>query len=144
MRESENSGPRYEFLQFVTAGLLQNGMISVKRGADGQAFIAGCGLDVGAAEGRLVEQLAVGDTVERATSGHGEIIARNLPVQVVQLMKKDFFEALLQGKCQIHVALRDFGMRLARFSEQLLHTIRKMASQADRAIGENLHAGIAA
>ena len=31
-----------------------------------------------------------------------------------------------------------------RLSEQLLHTIRKMASEADRAIRENLHAGIAA
>ena len=32
-------------------------MIGVQRGADGEAFVAGCGLDVGAAEGRVVEHL---------------------------------------------------------------------------------------
>jgi hypothetical protein len=128
----------------VTTRLLKNRMIGVQRSANGQAFVAGRGLDVGAAKGRAIEQLAVGDAVEGAASGHGKIVAWKLLIQVVQEMKENLLETMLQRKGNIHIALSDFGVWSARLAEKLLHAMGKMAGEADGAIGQNLHAGIAA
>ena len=65
-------------------------------------------------------------------------------MQPIQQVKKDFFETMLQGEGQIHIALRDFGVRLARLAEQSFHPIGKMARQAHRSVRQNLHALIAA
>ncbi len=61
-------------LQFVTARLLEDGVIGVQRGADGQAFIASGGLNVRASKWCLIEDLAVPYAVERASTRHGEIV----------------------------------------------------------------------
>ena len=50
---------------------------------EGEAFIAGGGLDVGVAKWGLVEKLAVGHAVEGAAAGHGEVSQRNFLVQVI-------------------------------------------------------------
>ncbi len=82
----------------MAAGLLEHGMIGVQRGADREAFISGRGLDVGAAKRRVVEELAVGDTVEGAASGHGEVVERNVLVQMIQQVKENFFKTMLKGE----------------------------------------------
>ena len=62
---------------------------------------------------------------------------------VVEQMKEDFLETLLHGESQVHVTLFDFGMRLTRLAEQLLHAVGKMSSQGDGAVGEHLHSLVA-
>src|SRR4030088_3139329 len=59
-------------------------------------------------------------------------------------MKHNLFEAVLQCEGKVHVALSDFGMSAPRLAEQFLHAIREMTSQANRSIGQDLHALIAA
>jgi len=68
---------------------------------------------------------AVGDAIQSAASRHGKIVGRNLAVQVVQKVKNNLFETMLQCERQIHIALRDFRMRFARPPEQRFHAIGK-------------------
>src|SRR5258708_7246374 len=119
-------------------------MISVQRRTDGQTFVSRRGVDVSTAEWRAVESFAVGNAVKRAPSRHDEMLAGNLLVKVVEKMKKDFFEAMLQCECQIHITLCDFGVRLARLPKQRLHAIGEVAGEANRSVRKNLHTGIAA
>src|SRR5262249_22742899 len=109
-----------------------------------QSFIAGRRLNVSTAEWRFVEELSVSHAVQGAASGHGQILRGNVLVQSVQKMKKELFEAVLQRKCQIHVALRDFRVRATRFSEQLLHLVGEVTSQTDRSVRQYLHSLVAA
>ena len=37
--------------------------------------------------------------------------------KLIQQVEEDFFKALLHGESQVHVALRNFGVRLARLAE---------------------------
>ena len=119
-------------------------MPSVQRGADGQALVPGGGLNVRAAKWCLIEDLAVRDAVQRASTRHGEIFDRDLLMQLIEQMEEDFFETMLQGEGQVHVALRNLGMRPARLAKQLFHAIGEMARQSHRAVGQHLHALIAA
>ena len=45
---------------------------------------------------------------------------------------------------EVHIALRDFSVRLARLAKKLHHAIGKMPRQPDRSVSLNLHALIAA
>src|SRR5579864_5186207 len=131
-------------LKFVPARLLEYGMIRVQRGADGKPLIACCWLEVRPAKRRAVKQFAVGHAVERASSRKREILARNLLMQMIQQVEEYLFKSVLQRKGQIHVSLRNFGVRLARFAEQPFHLLGEMPCQANRTIRQNLHALIAA
>ena len=57
------------------ARLVQDLVPDVKRGADGRAGIVGGRLDVDVAEGRLLENLAVGDAVEGDPAGQAELLS---------------------------------------------------------------------
>ena len=59
-------------------------------------------------------------------------------------MEEHFLEPVLQCKSEIHVALGNLRVRTAWLSEEFLNTLGKMASQPNRAIGQHLHALIAA
>src|SRR5579863_416856 len=107
----------------MAAGLLEGGMIGMKSGADGEAFIASCGLDVSVAEWSAVENFAVGHAVEGAAPSHGQVGERDATVQMIEQMKKDFLETILQGERQIHIALGNFRMRSAWTAEQPLHAV---------------------
>ena len=50
-----------------------------------------------------------------------------------------FFKDMLHGKRQIHVALRNFGVRLARSAKQLFHFVAKSAAPDHGSVGQNLH-----
>src|SRR6266480_6863671 len=54
-------------------------------------------------------------------------------------MEKDFLESILHGIGQVHVALRNFGMRLAWCTKELFHAIREMPRQPDGSIGQHPH-----
>ena len=101
-------------LQLMSPRLLENGMVGVQRGADGQAFVSSSRLNVGSAKRRAFEEFAVGNTIESASSGHRQVIERNFCVQMIQQMKEDFLEAMLHGKSQVHLPLRNLALRLAR------------------------------
>src|SRR5467141_2388371 len=112
--------------------------------ANRQTFIARCRLDIGAAKWRAIEQLAVRNAVESASARHRQIVTRGSLVQPVQKVEEYFLEPVLHCECEIHVALRNLRVRTAWLSEEFLEAIGEMTSQADRAIGQNLHALIAA
>src|SRR5437763_9108563 len=59
-------------------------------------------------------------------------------------MKKNFFKAVLHGKGNIHVALGEFSMGLARLTEQFLHATGEVPSQVNRTVGHYLHSLVAA
>src|SRR5205823_8774758 len=59
-------------------------------------------------------------------------------------MKKNFFKAVLHGKGNIHVALGEFRIWLARLAEQFLHATGEVPSQVNRTVGHYLHALVAA
>src|SRR4051812_5456096 len=118
-------------------------MISVQRRPNGEAFIAGGRLNVCLPEWRVLEEFSVGHAVERASACDSEFVDWNYLVQVFEGMKEDLLEAGLQSESQVHVALGDFCMWFTRIAEQFLHSIREMPRQADRAIGQDLHALIA-
>ena len=77
----------------------------------------------GLPKGRAIKDLAIGYAVERASTGHHEVIDRNSVVQSIQQMKEDFFEAMLQSEGEVHISLRDFCMRFARLTEQFFHAV---------------------
>ena len=104
-------------LLFVSARLFQHRVIRMQRGADREAFIAGGRLNPGAAEWRSRKQFAVGHAVEGTASRHGEIFFGNAFVQFVRQMEKHFLKDMLHGVGQVHIALRDFGVRFARSAE---------------------------
>src|SRR5579871_2341053 len=118
-------------------------MIGVKAGANGEAFIAGRRLDISPAERRAVKDLSVGNAIQSTPTSHSDILRRNRRVQAVQQMKKHFFEAMLQREGQIHVALRDLGVRLSSIPKELLHPIGEVPRQTNSSIWKNLHALIA-
>ena len=118
-------------------------MIGVQSSADRQPFIARRGLNPGLPKRCFGEEFSVGDAVQRAAASHGQVWQRHPLVQLLQQVKEDFLEAVLHGKGEVHVALRNFGMRLARLAEQLLHAIGEMPRQSYRSIGLDLHALIA-
>ena len=128
----------------MAPGLLEHGVIGVQGRANGQTFIACRRLDISATKGRAVEQLAVRDAVESTSARHRQIVTRDALVQPVQKMENHFLEPVLQRKGEIHVALRNLRVRRARLSEYFLDAIGEMTSQADRAIGQDLHPLIAA
>ena len=59
-------------------------MISMQCGADGQAFVAGGGLNPSLAEGSTREKFAIGDAVQCTSTGHCQIPKWHLFVQLVQ------------------------------------------------------------
>src|ERR1035441_2383931 len=71
-------------LQFMASRLLEHGMIGVQSGPDGQAFVASGGLNVGAAERRDIEDLAIGHAVERTSASHRQVFARDSAVKLIQ------------------------------------------------------------
>src|ERR1700722_8794826 len=101
----------------MAARLFEHGMKRVESRADGQTFIAGRRLNVSAAKWGLVKDLSVGHAIERTSAGHHQIVERNASVQIVQHVEENFFKAMLQGECQIHIALRDLCMLTARCAE---------------------------
>src|SRR5260370_38587337 len=59
-------------------------------------------------------------------------------------MKETLLETLLQRECQVHVALRNLGVRAARLAEYILRPVRKVARQLHSAIRQDLDSLIAA
>src|SRR5579864_477714 len=59
-------------------------------------------------------------------------------------MEKDFLETMLHGESQVHIALRNFGVRLTRRTKHLDHAARKMPGQLHRPIRFDLHAFVTA
>src|SRR5438477_616430 len=100
-----------------------------------QALVARRRLNPGLLERGPSKKLAVSDAVQRAASGHRQIVEWDFLVQLVQQIEKGFLETMLHRVSQIHVTLRDFGLRLASLSEQFHHAIGKMTRQAHGAIG---------
>src|SRR6185369_5715158 len=75
--------------------------------------------------------------------GHHQVLHRHTLVQLLHEMKEDFLETMLHRIGEVHIALRDFGVRLAWLAEKLHHAVRKMSRQPDRSVSLNLHALIA-
>src|SRR5215472_9856327 len=99
-------------------GLLQHRMIGMQGRTDGEPFIACSSLNVGLAKRSRVEQFAVCDAVQSAATSHRKIINRHACVQTIQKMEEDLLKALLHRIRQIHIALRDFRMWLARLPKK--------------------------
>src|SRR3974390_1731671 len=131
-------------LQFVAAGLLQHGVISMKGRTDCKAFVSGGRLNIGAAKGRGFEKLSVRNTVQCASTGHREIFHWDAVVELIQQVEEDLFKTVLHSKSQIHVTLGNLGVRPPWLAKLFLHPIREMARQADSPIRKNLHSLIAA
>src|ERR1700676_4679932 len=100
-------------------------MVSVEGRAYGQSFIAGSGLDPGAAKWSAREELSIGHAVERTSACHHEIFTGHAPVELVQKVEEHIFEAALHGMGKVHLALSKFRMRLTRVAEGFYHSIRK-------------------
>src|SRR6266853_5379527 len=111
--------------------------------ADGQPFVSGRRLDPGSPKWGLMKELAVGDAVQRTASGHHQILDRHTLMQLLQQMKENFLETMLHGISKVHVTLRDFGVWLAGFAEEVHHAVGKMPCQPDRSVSLNLHALVA-
>src|SRR5208282_4130059 len=60
-------------------------------------------------------------------------------VHLVYEMEKRLLKNLLHGIGEIHVALRDFGMRFAGRTKQLLHLVGEMSRQTYRSVRQHLH-----
>src|SRR6266536_4017270 len=118
-------------------------MISVQCGAYRQAFISGSGLNPRAAKGSAAEKFTVGYAIERATAGHREILFGHAFVQFQEKLEEHFFEAVLHGVGEIHIALCNFGVRLARRAEEFFHLAAEMPCQAHGSIGQDLHSLVA-
>src|SRR5581483_10822821 len=114
-------------------------MVGVKSCANGQTFVSGGGLDVGAAEWRSAEQLSVGNAVQSTTAGHGEIFIGHPLMELVQKVEEDLLKRMLHRIGKVHIALRNLRVGLARWSKQLLHLPGKMWSELYGSIGKDLH-----
>src|SRR5258708_13688230 len=90
--------PQIRMRQLVPPRLLQNGMIRMQRSTNRQALVSRSRLDVGLLKGRAIEELAIGHAVERASTRHRYIFARNTPVKLIQEVKKYLFEAMLKSE----------------------------------------------
>ena len=110
---------------------------------DRQAFVSRRRLDPGPPKRGLIEELPVGHAVQGAASRHDQVFLRHPLVQLLQEMKENFLEAMLHGVGQVHVALRDFGIRLTRLAEQVHHALGKMPRQSNRSVRLDLHSLIA-
>src|SRR6266545_7803336 len=95
-----------------------------QRGAHGRAVVRRGGMSKHTAEWRFIEYLAIGDGVERDAARQAKVVAACLFVEIAQDVEVDFFEALLQRRRKVLVALGQLRSVTTRRAE-LLHHCRR-------------------
>ena len=114
-------------------------MIRMQRRTDCQAFIARRGLNISPAERRLTKNLSVGHAVQCTPACHRQVFTRHARMKLIQYVKNNLFKPLLHRISQVHVALRDLCVRLARRAKPFLHAVREMPRQTHRSVRQHLH-----
>ena len=104
----------------------------VVRGADGDAAVAGRGLDVQPVERRLATDAAVRDGVQRDAAGEAEVRRPRAPLRLVDDVQVRVLEHGLQRAGDVLVVLRQLARRLARRPEDLLEARREDAADRRR------------